>query len=441
MPPAFVLVLGFLVLIATGTTLLALPLASRNGAWTDPLVALFTATSAACVTGLVVVDTGTYWSGFGQLVILMLVQAGGFGIMTGSTLLLQLMLRRGTRLRDRLLVRESIGVVKLGEVSGVVRRVAAFTLLAEAAGAVILAIAFLARGAVADPLAGAWWGMFHAVSAFNNAGFDLTGGFRSLGPFFDDGLILGTIGILIILGGLGYGIVADTLVQRRWRRLALETRLVLSTSAALLVGGALAILLLEWDNPATLGGYPAAQRPLNALFESVTLRTAGFSVTPTGSLLEPTLIIAMAMMFIGGASGSTAGGVKVNTFALLLAAIVSTARGDAEVSAFGRRVRHDLVYRAMAVALLFVAFLVIATFLLILMTDVGLVAVLFEVVSAAATVGLSTGITPDLQPAAQLVLIVAMFMGRLGPLTLVVALTARQRSVGFRPAAASVRIG
>lgn len=441
-PPALLLTLTFLGLIAAGTVLLMLPISRHDGAWSDPLTALFTATSAACVTGLAVVDTADTWSGFGQVVILLLIQAGGFGIMTGSTLLLQLLLRRGNRLSDRVLVQETAGVPQLGDVSRVVRRVAIFTISVELVAAVVLTFAFWGRQAAGDdPLAAVWWGIFHAVSAFNNAGFDLIGGFQSLTPFRDDPLILGTIGVALTLGGLGFAIVADAFAVRRWRRLALETKIVLLTTAALLIGGAVVFGALEWDNPAVLGALPVEQRPLNALFESATLRTAGFSALPTGEFLEPTLFVVMAMMFIGGASGSTAGGIKVNTFSLLLVSIVSTARGQSFASAFGRRVGQDLIDRALAVALLSVAAVFTTGFLLTLASEADFVQVLFEAVSALGTVGASTGITPTLNGAAQVILIVAMFAGRLGPLTLVLAFAARQRTARYRPAIESIRIG
>ena len=213
----------------------------------------------------------------------------------------------------------------LGGISAIVRRAALFTVLAEGFGAAMLFVAFLGNGL--EPATAAVWGIFHSVSAFNNAGFDLTGGFRSLTGFADDYVILGSIGVLIVVGGIGVAIVDDIVGKRRWARMALETKVVVLTTAALIAVGAITIGVLEWGNPATLGALPEAQRPLNALFESVTLRTAGFSALPTGGLRDATLFVVMALMFIGGASGSTAGGIKVTTFSVLLIAIVSTARG------------------------------------------------------------------------------------------------------------------
>ena len=438
--PSAVLVAGFGLMVAVGTTLLMLPFATEPGARTDLITALFTATSAVCVTGLVVVDTATHWSPFGELVILGLIQVGGFGFMTGSTLLLFLLVRRRTGLRDRILVQASTGGVELGSVVNVVRRVALFTIVTEGLAAVFLIAGFVAHGrGIAEAT---WWGVFHAISAFNNAGFDLTGDFRSLAEFATSPLILIVIGVAMVLGSLGFAIIGDAVAKRQWARLALETKIVGLTSLALLLGGAVAIGVLEWGNPATLGGLPEVHRPLNALFESATLRSSGFTVFDHGALGESTLFIAMAMMFIGGASGSTGGGIKVNTFSVLLIAIVSTVRGRPSAEAFGRRVPHDVIYRALSVALLSIAFVFAVGFgLELLAADTRFVDAAFEAISAFGTAGISTGITPGLPDPARLLLVFAMFAGRLGPLTLVLALAARQRPVSHRPAVESLRIG
>jgi trk system potassium uptake protein TrkH len=439
--PAVLLITAFTVLIAIGTGLLMLPIATHGGIWTPPLDALFTATSAVCVTGLVVVDTARHWSGFGQLVILMLVQAGGFGIMAGSTLLLLIVTRRAIGLRDRIVVKETTGELQLGGVLSVVRRVALFTLVAEGIGAVLLALVFLVDGAAGDLVAGVWWGLFYAISAFNNAGFDLTGGFQSLAPFTGNWAVLVPMGLLIVLGGVGWAVVADATLRRRWWRLGLESKIVLLTTISIILVGTVAIAALEWDDHATLGAMAPLERPFAALFESVSLRTAGFSTMPTGAFAQSTLLVLVAMMFIGGASGSTAGGIKVNTFSVLLVAIISTARGHASPSAFGRRLGAQLVYRALSVALLGVACLFLTTLLLSLVSGAGLLALVFEAVSALGTVGSSTGITPSLDTAGRIIVIGAMFVGRLGPLTLVLALAARSRPDRFRPALETMRIG
>lgn len=441
-PPAVSLLLLFAILITVGTFLLMLPIASASGEATRFIDAFFTATSASCVTGLVVVDTANHWSPFGQVVIMVLIQVGGFGIMAGSTLLLFLFLRR-TTLRDRVLVQESLGGMQLGSVTTLVKRIAIFTLVAELIGAVVLSIAFMAgpeAGPAWHPM-GIWWGIFHSISAFNNAGFDLTGGFQSLSPFRDDWVVLLTHGLLLVLGGLGFAIVGDAVARRRWSRMALETKMVIGTTVVLLVGGTVMIGLIEWTNPATLGAMPPEQRVLNAFFESATLRTAGFTALDTGALAESTLFVVMALMFIGGASGSTAGGIKVNTFAVLLIAIVSTVRGEPSATAFGRRIKHAIVYRSLAVLILAIGFVFLTGLGLTLTSEATFVQTLFEAISAFGTVGASTGITPELSDPARIITSVAMFVGRLGPLTLVLALAARAHPVSYRPAVESVRIG
>ena len=437
--PAAVLVTGFAVLIAIGTALLILPISRAPGQPPDLIVALFTATSAVCVTGLVVVDTATHWSPFGQVVILGLVQVGGFGFMTGSTLLLLLFVGGRIGLRDRVLAQASTGGLELGGVLSIVRRIALFTVVVEAAGGAVLFAAFLASGR--DPGQSAWFGLFHSVTAFNNAGFDLFGGFRSLADFGTNPVVLLALGTLIVLGGLSVAIVADLLARRRWGRLVLESKLVLLTTLALIVGGAVAFAVLEWSNPATLGALPLEHRPVNALFESVTLRSAGFAVIDQGSLGESALFVAMALMFIGGASGSTAGGIKVNTFSVLLIAIVSTVRGRPSAEAFGRRVPHEVIYRALSVALLSIAFVFVVALGIQILGGTPLVDSTFEAISAFGTVGLTTGITHLLPAPAQLLEAVAMFVGRLGPLTLALALASRQRPVLYQPAVESMRIG
>lgn len=437
--PAVVLILGFAAVIAVGTIVLMLPISSASGSWTPLINALFTATSAVCVTGLVVLDTGTYWSPFGHAFLLLLIQIGGFGFMTGSTLLLFLLVGRRTGLRDRILVQASTGTPDLGSVGAVVRRVAKFTIVAEGIGAILLTIAFLGHGRGA--IESVWFGVFHSVSAFNNAGFDLFGEFRSLTGFTSDALLLITIGVLIVLGGLGFAIVGDVAGKRGWARLAVETKIVLLTTLAILVFGSIAFGIFEWNNPETLGALPEIQRPLNAVFETTTLRTAGFSSLPTSSLLEPTLFVVMAMMFIGGASGSTAGGIKVNTFSVLFVAILSTARGLPSAEAFGRRIPHIVIYRALSVALLSIAAVFVVALGLELTVRADFVQVLFEAISAVGTVGASTGITPDLPDPSKLLVALAMFAGRLGPLTLVLALAARARPVSHRPAVEVMRIG
>jgi trk system potassium uptake protein TrkH len=361
--------------------------------------------------------------------------------MAGSTLVLLLIGgRRRVGLSDRIAVQQTTGELRLGGVLGVVRNVALFALAIEAVGALALAVGFLASGAVDGLVQAAWWGVFHSVSAFNNAGFDLVGP-TSLTPFVGDIQVLLPVALLVLIGSIGFAVVADVSARHRWRRLTVESRMVLATTAAIVVAASLAIMAFEWDDPATLGALPVDQRPTAAIFEAISLRTAGFTILPIDSMAQATLFVVMATMFIGGASGSTAGGIKVTTFSLLLAAIVSTARGDSSASAFGRRFSTELVYRAMSVALLSLAFLFVTALLLNVFTPAPFVAVLFEAISALATAGGSTGVTGSADTLGRLVLIVAMYVGRLGPLTLVLVLTARSRPAPYRPALDTIRIG
>ncbi len=438
-PVALTLVYGFIGLIALGTLLLSLPIATASGERAPLVDALFTATSAVCVTGLVVHDTGTYWSRFGQVIILLLIQAGGFGFATSATLLLVTIGHRPT-LRERLAAGFSLGAdtVAPGESMRLVRRFALLTLLVELAGTLLLlprALSFQ------PPRQAVWWSVFHSVSAFNNAGFDITGGYRSLTPYQRDPWILLTIGLLIVLGGLSFVVIGDIVAERRWRRLTVDSKIVLTTTGFLLAFGTVVILFLEGGNPATLGGLDWDARLFNALFHSIAPRTAGFNAVDMAALREETLFFLTALMFIGGASGSTAGGIKVQTFSLLLFAILASVRGHTRVVAFGREVPHVQVYRALALALLSIAVVFITALTLALTIETRFIDVWFETASAFGTVGLSTGITPELNAAARLVLVVTMFIGRLGPLTLALALAARARPSPVRYAPETVRLG
>lgn len=435
--PAVLFVAGFAALILAGTVALSLPLATAAGEAVSPLTALFTATSAVCVTGLVLVDTGTYWSGMGQATILVLIQLGGLGFMTSSTLL-WLLLGQRLSLRQRLLLREALGGGALGELPLLVRRILAFTFLAEVAGAAVLTARFLGE---VDPGRALWWGVFHAVAAFNNAGFDVLGGFRSLTAYQHDPLVLLPIAALIVLGGISYTVIEDLVRHRQFQRLALDSKLVLITTATLLVVGALGLLVTEGRNPRTLGALEPGARLLNVVFHSVTPRTAGFNSLDVGQMTDEGLLLTIALMFIGGAAGSTAGGIKVQTFSLLVLAALATLRGLDEVQAFERRVRTAHVYRALTTLFLAIVLVASVSFLLSALDGHSYLPLLFETVSAFGTVGLSTGITPELSPVAQLLLIFTMFVGRLGPLTVALALVARERPLRYRWPEGAVRIG
>lgn len=434
--PALVFIYGFAGLIIVGTIALALPFATASGQQAPLLTALFTATSAVCVTGLVVVDTGTYWSGFGHIIILVLIQLGGFGFMTSSTLLF-LVIRRQISLRARILTSEAVGSRSLETAITIVRHAFYFTVVAEVLGAVVLTLAFWSY---MDPILALWWAAFHSVSAFNNAGFDITGGFQSLVGFNNQPLVMLAISGLLILGGISFTVVAD-LGQRRFKRLTLDTKLVVVSSGCLLITGTIGLLFTERANDPSLGEMTFGQQLLNAFFMSASARTAGFNTIDMVGITDGGLLVLVALMFIGGASGSTAGGIKVQTFSLLLFVIISAVRGSTEVEAFNRRLPQTNVLRAIAVALLSLALVFAVTFVLIATEEFVLLRVLFEAFSAFGTVGLSTGVTPMLTALGQVIVIATMFIGRLGPLTLVLALAARERRSSYRWVEEHIRIG
>jgi trk system potassium uptake protein TrkH len=434
--------LALLVVIAIGTGLLSLPVTTQTGRATPMVDALFTAVSAVAVTGLVTVDTVTHWNLLGQVVILILIQIGGLGFMVGASIVLQVLRRGSNRLSDNLLMREGGPTVSLHEAGLLARRIALFTLATEGVGALVLTLRFAQEMPVPQA---AWFGLFHAISAFCNAGFDLQGGFVSLIPYQDSLIINATIMLLIQAGALSYLVLADVVSSRRWRRLAVDSKLVLSVNAILLLGGTLAFLVIEWNG--ILTQVAPGLRPLVALFQSVTARTAGFATVNFGALQAETLFIWMALMFIGGASGSTAGGVKLSTVGVIAAALASTLTGGTRTQAFQRRIPTELVFRAMAVVAIMLSIHFVATAALVASqrifdgADLPFVTLMFEAMSALATVGLSTGITPALENAGKLILAALMVIGRLGPLTVVYALQKRQRRHELRYATTSVRIG
>ena len=431
------LVYSFMVLIGIGAAVLSLSACATGGQPTRFIDALFTSTSAVCVTGMVVVDTGTHWSLFGQAVVLLLIQVGGFGFMASATLLL-LAFRRRIGLRQRLLIGETIGAAAPGGLVRLIRNMALVALGLECAGALALFFRFAVMEGAGR---GLWMAVFQSVSAFNNAGFDIFGGFVSLTELHTDAFVVLVTAVLLVVGGLSYVVLADTYRQRRFGRLSLDTKLVLITSRGLVAVAVLVYLFAEWGNPGTLGPLALPERLLCAAFQAVTPRTAGFTTVNIGAMHDYTLLFTMFLMFVGGAAGSTAGGIKVNTFGVLVAAVVSTLKGRVHASAFGRELSVEHVYRALVVVVLALSFVGISILLLSMTEDADVLKVAFETVSAFGTVGLSTGITPGLSEAGRLIIIVTMFVGRLGPLYLALALVQRQRAQEYRYPVEAVRIG
>lgn len=418
-PQVLVLALGSLSLL--GAALLSLPQAAATGQSVGVLDALFTAVSAVCVTGLVTLDTATAWSPFGHYVILGLMQLGGFGIMTGSTLLFLLVGKRIT-LRERLIMQQQLGKPDLSGVVRLTREIIFFTLVIELAGALILTARFLWQYPAGEAVK---LGVFHAVSAFNNAGFDLFG--ASLQGYVDDWVVVTTVAALVVLGGIGFAVMDDVLRTRRWEKLTLHSKVVLAFTAALVLVGWLLTMLLEWSHEGTLAGHTIHGKVLGSLHLSVSARTAGFSVMPT-ELLHPSLLaVLMVLMFIGGASGSTAGGIKVSTFGTIFLELRAIVTGRNDVEVWGRRLPRESTEKAFAVALIFLGLLVAVATVLLFTENADTMVILFETVSAVGTVGLSMGLTPELSPVGKLVITIAMFAGRVGPLTLAIAIAQRRR--------------
>ncbi|WP_408648610.1 TrkH family potassium uptake protein [Streptomonospora mangrovi] len=422
---------AFAGVVAIGTALLALPAATESGESAGWLNALFTATSAACVTGLIIVDTPAYWSTFGEIVILVLIQVGGLGIMSLATMLSLLVTRR-VRLRQQVRTEAETKSLTLGDVRQVVAGIVVVTAVVEGAVAVLLSARFLLG--YGEPLGRALYlGVFHAVSAFNNAGFALYT--YNLEDFAGDPWILLPLAFAVVFGGLGFPVWVELWRHARRRRerhhWTVHAKLTLVTTAVLLVVGFVAFTALEWHNPRTMGPLSVAGKLLNGFFQAVVPRTAGFNSLPFGEMTTQTLFVTDALMFVGGGSAGTAGGIKVTTFALLAFVIYTNVRGETTVHVANRKVARSAIEQAITVVTMALGLVIVSTFCLLTMTTFTLDQILFEVVSAFATVGLSTGITADIPLAGQLILVFLMFAGRIGPITLASALALRRHPRRF----------
>lgn len=433
--------LCFLGIILLGTGLLMLPVSSRSGEPCQFLPALFTATSATCVTGLTPFDTWTQWSGFGQGVLLCLIELGGLGFMSAATLVIFLF-RRKVGLRQRMLIAQALS---LNEMDGVVRlqRMVIFGSLGfEAAGALILTLWFWPQYGFVRALR---WGVFHSISAFCNAGFDIFGSMEpgsSLLLFQNDPVVLLTLGALVVLGGLGFLVWQDIAEKRSWKKLSVYSRLVLLATASLIGTGWFFICLLEWNNPETLGGLSVGSKLLGGLFQSITLRTAGFDAINQAGLTQGGKAVSMVLMLIGGSSGSTAGGLKTVTFLVVLLFIWARARGRSNVSAFCRTIPQEQALNAMTISLIMVLLSVLGGIFVCATSPVSFTDGLFEAISALATVGLTAGATGLLSVPAKILIIIFMYFGRVGVLTISLGfLMGNQAVERFRYAETSLLIG
>lgn len=447
-----VLIYGFLAVILIGTFLLMLPISvtgDNSQGFGDRLTeALFTSTSAVAVTGLVVVDTAENWSRFGQSVIMLLFFIGGLGFMTGAAFLLMIVGQR-LGLQGQLLLRAGLAEAQLGAIASIVRKIVIFSVVTQLIGILLLFLRWYVFGELWEGISfgeALWQSTFHAVSAFNNAGFEimpdsLVGG-SSLEPFKADIPLLLIMAALIIIGGLSYFVLADVVSKRSFGRLRLDSKLVLVGSAGLLVVGTAVFLSSEWTHPNSIGSQSVPEKLTDAFFHSAAARTAGFSTVDYNGITHANNVGTEALMFVGGASASTAGGIKVNTFMVALLAAVATLRGKRRVNAFGRELPAIIVQRAMVVGAAATAMLIVLFGTLVaIQPELDFRQALFEVVSAFGTVGLSTGITSELNNGARILITVAMFLGRFGPLTLALLMAGRESTEAYRFARERVRIG
>ena len=428
-----IIAIVFAAIILLGAALLTLPAASRSGVSCGFRPALFTATSATCVTGLSLYDTFTQWSGFGQTVIICLIQIGGLGFMSAATLFVFLLHKR-IGLKQRLVMAQALSVSDMDGIVKLQKTVLKGSFLVEGIGAAILFVRFLPEFGFVKALT---WGLFHAISAFCNAGFDIFGCITpgaSLMEFQSDPVVLLTLGALVVIGGLGFLVWQDVSENRVFRKCSVYTRLVLLTTAGLILLGWFMICLLEWNNAGTLGDLSTPDKLLNGLFQSVTLRTAGFASVDQALLSESGKAVSIVLMLIGGSPGSTAGGMKTTTLAVMLSTAVSVFRRREHTHFFGRRINDDTVRNAATVFMMYLVLFLIGGFVISRLEGLPLLTCLYETASAIGTVGLTLGITPDLGIVSQIILIFLMYIGRVGGLTLIFAtLSANKNTLSRLP--------
>ena len=432
--PSLLIAFSFFIVIFIGGALLSLPISSQSGTSTNLLDSFFTSNSATCVTGLVTLDTGTHFSLFGLFVIMFLMQIGGLGYMTFSTFMV-LIFRQKLFISQKLAAQEALNIYSTKDVFSVLKKVFGIVFIFESMGAVILFIRWLPEFGIKKA---GLYSIFHSISAFNNAGFALPAKFANLAPYVTDPTINLTITSLIILGGIGFIAIADVIEHRK---LSLHSKVVILTTMLLIVLGALFFFFLEHNNPNTIGKLSFPDKILASYFQSVTPRTAGFNTIDFAKIMPATALITMILMFIGASPGGTGGGIKTTTFALIIATIVATLRGSKNTILFNRRIPAETVRRAFTIAVLACTAIGVAIFFLGNTENFNIKEISFETISAFGTVGLSLGITPFLSPVGKIIIMLIMFIGRVGPLTLLLALTMDQKESKIRPPKEGISIG
>ncbi|MFW5998321.1 MAG: TrkH family potassium uptake protein [Bacillota bacterium] len=422
--PAQILVAGYFVVILSGAFLLMLPVATVDHSGLNFVDALFTSTSATCVTGLIVVNTSTAFTLFGQIVIMILIQIGGLGIMTMSTLI-AFVLGKKIGLKERMIIQEDLSQFKISGVVKLVQYVLGFTFIIEGIGALLMFFRLIKEYHFWKAI---YFSVFHAVSAFNNAGFDLFG--NSLESFTGSFIINFAIMALIILGGIGFGVLVELYnikSIKNFRNFSLQTKIVLTFTMILLLSGFLMILFLEYNNTETMGNLSFGNKLLSSLFLSVTPRTAGFNTVPTGALRNSTLFFVIILMFLGASPGSTGGGIKTTTLGVMVYTLWNMITGKRDIEVYKRQLENEVIYEAFSITLLAAGLVCFVTIALTIIENMSFLSIIFETVSAFGTVGLSTGITSSLSSIGRILITITMFAGRVGPLTLAVAFAERSQ--------------
>ncbi|HWQ74939.1 MAG TPA: TrkH family potassium uptake protein [Syntrophomonas sp.] len=427
------LVGSFLILILLGSLLLSTPWAAHTP--TSYVDALFTSATSVCITGLLVVDTGTHWTLFGQIIILLLIQVGGLGVMAFA-IFFALLMGRKINLRERLLMQKSINVSAVGGIVRVFKYLLAFTFIVEAIGAIILAIKW-------TPLLGlkkaCWFGLFHSISAFNNAGIDLFGNFKSLTNFGNDITVNLIVSLLVIVGGLGFYVCYELYNFRKTHKLSLHSKVVLVTTAILIVLGTILLLAFEYHH--ALKSLPFSQKLLAAFFQSVSSRSSGFTTIDINSLLLPSQLLLIVFMFIGASPGSTGGGIKTTTVALMFAVVLAQVRGKKDIEMFERRIDSNDIYPSFTLFFLAIFLLIVMTFLISLTHPHNFLEIVFDVTSALGTVGFSTGLSTELNTFGKILMVICMLLGRVGPLALGFGLAYKKKQPEIRYAQGKIMIG
>ena len=433
-----ILALGFLLLILVGALILTLPISTTSGESTNFLDALFTATSAVCVTGLIVVDTGTYWNAFGQTVIMILIEIGGLGFMSFTTLI-AIILGKKITLRERLILQDAMNTFNIQGLVKMVKYVLVFTVSVQFFGALLFSTQFVPEYGLGK---GAFYSIFHSISAFCNAGFDIFGNFSSLTSYNSNAVVIMVASALIIIGGLGFTVWSEVYSSKSLKKVSLHSKIVILMTIVLVLGGTLLMFLFENNNINTIGNMSFVDKIMNSFFASVTPRTAGFNSIPTDGMTTAGQFLTIILMFIGGSPGSTAGGIKTTTIGILIVTIVCVIKGREDAEVFKRRFSKDLVYKAFTLIFIGVSLVIVVTMLLSY-TEKGasFISLFYETVSAFGTAGLTLGLTSELSSIGKVLIIFMMYLGRVGPLTVVLSITRKKINSGIKYPEGKILIG